>query len=217
MKNSLIKNIGLQNYESTWKLQQELFQAALDAKKNGLKVVNQVLFVEHPPVFTLGKSGNDSNVLASEESLGAKVFRIERGGDVTFHGPGQLVVYPIIDLEDFNMSLRSYVGNMEQVIINTLEKLGLKGTRSSGASGVWLDVGTNKERKICALGVKASRHVTMHGLAFNINTDLTWFQKINPCGFLDKGVTSLAKELGEEQDFKKVSSIVGIEFEKIFN
>jgi lipoyl(octanoyl) transferase len=217
MKNSLIKNIGLQNYESTWKLQQELFQAALDAKKNGLKVVNQVLFVEHPPVFTLGKSGNDSNVLASEESLGAKVFRIERGGDVTFHGPGQLVVYPIIDLEDFNMSLRSYVGNMEQVIINTLEKLGLKGTRSSGASGVWLDVGTHKERKICALGVKASRHVTMHGLAFNINTDLTWFQKINPCGFLDKGVTSLAKELGEEQDFKKVSSIVGIEFEKIFN
>ena len=217
MKKSIIKKLGLHDYESTWKLQQDLFKQALDAKKNGLKVNNQVLFVEHPPVFTLGKSGDAGNVLGTESVLGAKVFRIERGGDVTFHGPGQLVIYPIIDLEDFNMSLRSYVENMEQVIINTISRFGLKGERSIGASGVWLDVGTSKERKISALGVKASRHVTMHGLAFNINTDLAWFEKINPCGFIDKGVTSLAKELGEQQDYEKVSSIVSIEFEKIFN
>jgi lipoyl(octanoyl) transferase len=211
------KSLGLQDFETTWKLQQKLFKKALEAKKMALPVDNQVLFVEHTPVFTLGKSGDERNVLGSEAILGAKVFRIERGGDVTFHGPGQLVIYPIIDLEDFNLSLRAYVENMEQVIINTILKFGLKGERSTGASGVWLDVGTSKERKISALGVKASRHVTMHGLAFNINTDLSWFQKINPCGFIDKGVTSLAQELGEKQDFNKVCDIVLEEFEKIFN
>lgn len=205
------------DYESTWKLQQELFNQALDAKKNSLPVNNQVLFVEHTPVFTLGKSGDDANVLGSEEVLGAKVFRIERGGDVTFHGPGQLVIYPIIDLEAFNMSLRTYVENMEQVIINTIARYGLQGERSFGASGVWLEVGSPRERKICALGVKASRHVTMHGLAFNIQTDLSWFQKINPCGFMDKGVTSLEKELGNLQKFDRVSEVVLEEFEKIFN
>lgn len=205
------------DYESTWKLQQELFNQALDAKKNSLPVNNQVLFVEHTPVFTLGKSGDDANVLGSEEVLGAKVFRIERGGDVTFHGPGQLVIYPIIDLEAFNMSLRTYVENMEQVIINTIARYGLQGERSFGASGVWLEVGSPRERKICALGVKASRHVTMHGLAFNIQTDLSWFQKINPCGFMDKGVTSLEKELGTPQTFDRVSEVVLEEFEKIFN
>jgi lipoyl(octanoyl) transferase len=211
-----LKYLKLVAYEVVWKLQQELFQKALEAKRNGIKVKNQVLFVEHPPVFTLGKSGDKSNILASEAVLGAKIFRIERGGDVTFHGPGQLVVYPIIDIEDFNMSLRNYVENMEQVIINTLARFGLKGERSKGASGVWLDVGTDRERKISALGIKASRHVTMHGLAFNINTDLTWFQKINPCGFTDKQVTSLAKELGEKQNFEEIGDIVKEEFNKIF-
>jgi lipoyl(octanoyl) transferase len=211
-----LKYLKLVAYEVVWKLQQELFQKALEAKRNGIKVKNQVLFVEHPPVFTLGKSGDKSNILASEAVLGAKIFRIERGGDVTFHGPGQLVVYPIIDIEDFNMSLRNYVENMEQVIINTLARFGLKGERSKGASGVWLDVGTDRERKISALGIRASRHVTMHGLAFNINTDLTWFQKINPCGFTDKQVTSLAKELGEKQNFEEIGDIVKEEFNKIF-
>lgn len=208
---------GVADYEAIWKLQQTLFEQALRAKKQGLAVDSQVILVEHPPVYTLGKSGDAGNVLASEDVLGAKVFRIERGGDVTFHGPGQLVIYPIIDLEDFNMSLRAYVDNMEQVIINTIARFGLKGERSKGASGVWLEVGSPQERKIAALGVKASRHVTMHGLAFNINTDLSWFQKINPCGFIDKGVSSLANELGEEQNFAAISKIVEEEFEKIFN
>ena len=171
---------------------------------------------QRKPVFTLGKSGDKNNILLSEDILGAPVFRIERGGDVTFHGPGQLLIYPIIDLEQFNMSLREYVYNMEEVVIRSIAEFGLKGSRSDGASGVWLDVGTPQERKIAALGVKASRHVTMHGLAFNINTDLSWFQKINPCGFLDKGVTNLAIELNEKQDYKAVCAIVKREFELIF-
>jgi len=211
-----IKQLPQSEYETVWEMQKELFQTALQQKKESMQVENQVIFVEHFPVYTLGKSADANNILLTEEMLGAKVFRIERGGDVTFHGPGQLVVYPIIDLEQFNMSLREYVFNMEEVIINTIAHFGLKGTRSEGASGVWLDVGKPQERKIAALGVKASRHITMHGLAFNINTDLTWFQKINPCGFVDKGVTSLAKELGKEQDYNAVSKLVEEEFAKIF-
>lgn len=204
------------DYAETWKLQRELFANALEAKKKNLKVSNKVLFVEHTPVYTLGKSADKNNILLSEDVLGAPVFRIERGGDVTFHGPGQLVIYPIIDLEDFGMSLREYVFNMEEVIINVIGRFDLRGERSDGASGVWLDVGTPRERKICALGVKASRHVSMHGLAFNIKTDLSWFQKINPCGFLNKGVTSLKKELNKEPDFDVVKAIVLEEFKKIF-
>lgn len=211
-----INNLGRQNYGATWKLQQDLFRQALDKKKNGMSIKNEVLLVEHPPVFTLGKSADSNNILFSEDVLGAKVFRIERGGDVTFHGPGQLVIYPIIDLEQFNMGLREYVYNMEEVIVQAISGLGLKGERSPGASGVWLDVGKPNERKIAALGVKASRHITMHGLAFNINTDLTWFQKINPCGFQDKAVTSLANELGKKQDFEKISRVVEHEFKRIF-
>ncbi|MCD8529084.1 MAG: lipoyl(octanoyl) transferase LipB [Chitinophagales bacterium] len=166
--------------------------------------------------YTLGKSADANNILFNEELLGAKVFRIERGGDVTFHGPGQLVIYPIIDLEQFNMSLRQYVFNMEEVIIQTIQAFGLKGGRAEGASGVWFDVGLPTERKIAALGVKASRHITMHGLAFNINTDLAWFQKINPCGFINKGVSSLEKELGTKQDFEEVCQIVEKKFLEVF-
>lgn len=211
-----IKELPQSEYETVWELQKELFQTALQQKKEGHEVDSQVIYVEHFPVYTLGKSADANNILLTEELLGAKVFRIERGGDVTFHGPGQLVLYPIIDLEQFNMSLREYVFNMEEVIIKTIAHFGLKGTRSEGASGVWLDVGKPQERKIAALGVKASRHITMHGLAFNINTDLTWFQKINPCGFIDKGVTTLAQEMGAEQDYQAVSKLVAKEFAKIF-
>ena len=173
MDKFVIQTIRDADYENIWDLQKELFNKGLQAKKEGVPVDNRVLFVEHTPVFTLGKSADENNILYSEDVLGAKTFRIERGGDVTFHGPGQLVIYPIIDLEDFNMSLREYVFNMEELIINTIARFNLKGERSTGASGVWLDVGTPQERKIAALGVKASRHVTMHGLAFNIKTDLT--------------------------------------------
>lgn len=209
--------LGLRSYSEVWEYQQRLFQEALEQKKNKQIVESKLLLVEHDPVFTLGKSADAENILLNENVLGAPVFRIERGGDVTFHGPGQLVLYPIFDLEQFNISLREYVFNMEEVIIRTIKHFGLKGERSAGASGVWLDVGLPGERKIAALGVKASRHITMHGLAFNINTDLSWFNKINPCGFQDKGVTSLAVELGENQDFSKVVKVVEKEFSLLFS
>lgn len=208
--------LGKQDYKETWELQKQLFQAALQQKQFQKPVQSTILFVEHNPVFTLGKSADENNILYNQQNLQADVFKIERGGDVTFHGPGQLVIYPIIDLEQFNMSLRQYVFNMEEVIINTIAHFGLKGARSEGASGVWLDVGTPQERKIAALGIKASRHITMHGLAFNINTDLAWFTKINPCGFTDKGVTTLANELGEIQDFNVVQQLVVDTFKKYF-
>jgi lipoyl(octanoyl) transferase len=211
-----LKYLGRQEYKTTWHHQQTLFQDALQAKKENRLVSNQIILVEHDPVFTLGKSADTHNILLSENFLDAPVFRIERGGDVTFHGPGQLVIYPIVDLEQFNMGLRDYVFNMEELVIRILDCFGLIGQRAKGASGVWLDVGSMSERKIAALGVKASRHITMHGIAFNINTDLSWFQKINPCGFQDKGVTSLANELGEIQDFKKIRLLVEEELNRIF-
>ncbi len=211
-----LKHLGRQEYKTTWHYQQTLFQDALQAKKENRLVSNQIILVEHDPVFTLGKSADIHNILLSNNFLDAPVFRIERGGDVTFHGPGQLVIYPIVDLEQFNMGLRDYVFIMEELIIRILDCFGLIGQRSKGASGVWMDVGGMSERKIAALGVKASRHITMHGIAFNINTDLSWFQKINPCGLQNKGVTSLAKELGEAQDFKKVRLLVEEELNRIF-
>lgn len=216
MTKLLIQDLGFKVYQEVWDLQQDLFQSAQTAKKNKVLPDNYLLLVEHAPVFTLGKSASEANLLGTEEFLGAQVFKIERGGDVTFHGPGQLVLYPIIDLEQFNMSLREYIFNLEEVIIQTLQTFNIKASRLEGASGVWLDVGSPKERKIAALGVKASRHITMHGLAFNINTDLSWFQKINPCGFVDKGVTSLATELQENQDFEVVKSLVINNFQSIF-
>ncbi|MCB9226700.1 MAG: lipoyl(octanoyl) transferase LipB [Chitinophagales bacterium] len=206
----------LQPYKVVWDKQKELMQDALQQKKQGLTPKNHIIFVEHTPVFTLGKSADENNILLKNENLGADVFRIERGGDVTFHGPGQLVVYPIIDLEQFNMGLREYVETIEQIIIEIIAEYGLEGMRSEGASGVWLDVGKPQERKICAVGIKASRYITMHGLAFNINTDLAWFSKINPCGFIDKGVTSLARELGATQNFEMVKEKVKIKFKEKF-
>lgn len=212
----IINYKGQQPYNLIWDKQKELLQSALEQKKQGLTPKNHIIFVEHTPVFTLGKNADENNILLKNENLGADVFRIERGGDVTFHGPGQLVVYPILDLEQFNMGLREYVDTIEQIIIDFIASYGLIGMRSNGASGVWLDVGTSNERKICAIGIKASRYITMHGLAFNINNDLTWFSKINPCGFIDKGVTSLLKELGAIQDFEAVKKEVVLRFEQKF-
>lgn len=204
------------DYEDAWKLQLEKFNLALQQKKEGIKP-NQYLFLcEHNPVYTLGKNASEDNIIYSKSTLGAPVFKIERGGDVTFHGPGQIVGYPILDLEQLKMGLRTYIELIEETIIQTLDIYGLKGTRIKSASGVWIDAGTANERKICALGVKASRHITMHGFAFNVNTDLSWFQKINPCGFTDKGVTSLEKELGEKQDFEAVKKEVIKQFQKLF-
>lgn len=179
-----------------------------------------LLFTEHPPVYTLGKSGNKNNVLMSDEELAANnisFFHINRGGDITFHGPGQIVGYPILDLEKFYTDIGRYLRNLEEVIILTLEEYGLKGDRSKGETGVWLDPNIpGMERKICAIGVRCSRWVTMHGFAFNVNTDLSYFNNIIPCGITNKQVTSLSKELGRELDISEVKEKVKRNFERIF-
>lgn len=200
-----IQDLGNKDYKESWDYQEKLFQDILDIKiRNrredaGLDTPNYFLFVEHPHVYTLGKSGDISNLLATEEELtshGAKFYRINRGGDITYHGPGQIVGYPILDLDNFFTDIHKYLRFLEEMVILTLAEYGLKGERSEGETGVWLDVGTPLARKICAMGVRASRWVTMHGFAFNINADLGYFDHMIPCGIKDKAVTSLNQELG---------------------
>jgi lipoyl(octanoyl) transferase len=185
-----------------------------------LQTTHHLLFVEHPPVFTLGKSGNIQNVLVSEERLkqkGIEFFRTNRGGDITFHGPEQIVGYPILDLEKFDTDIGHYLRNLEEIIILTLKDYGIEAGRSKGETGVWIDPGTRgKERKICAIGVRCSRWITMHGFAFNVNTDLTYFNYIIPCGIQNKQVTSLKKELGIELNIAEVKQKVRENFEKVF-
>jgi len=205
--NKLIKlqDLGTKDFKDTWDYQEEIFKGVLDTKiKNrredaGLETDNYFLFVEHPHVYTLGKSGDMSNLLLSEEQLtqkGATFYKINRGGDITYHGPGQIVGYPILDLDNFFTDIHKYLRFLEETIILTLEEYGLKTERSPGETGVWLDVGTPFARKICALGVRASRWVTMHGFALNVNADLGYFDNIIPCGIRGKAVTSLNVELG---------------------
>jgi lipoyl(octanoyl) transferase len=197
---------GLIPYKQALVQQQTLFEAALVAKIAHQPVQNTVIFCEHLPVFTLGKHGLKSNMLVSEATLKAKgidVFPVERGGDITYHGPGQLVVYPVIDLEAFHIGLKEYIHRLEEVIIRTIAEYDIHSERLDGATGVWLDTDDpRKARKIAAIGVKSSRYVTMHGLALNVNTDLSYFRLINPCGFVDKGVTSMQQELGHKIDFE---------------
>ncbi len=180
-----------------------------------------LIFVEHPHVYTLGKSGSENNLLIDHIQLqtkDAKFFRTNRGGDITYHGPGQIVGYPIFDLEKLKVSLKEYINRLEEAIISTVSQFGIPGSRLDGATGVWLDTDKKgKARKICAIGVRASRYVTMHGFAFNVNTDLTYFNFINPCGFTDKGVTSLEKELGFKQDFESVKEMVKNNLQKAFD
>jgi lipoyl(octanoyl) transferase len=173
--------------------------------------LNHLLFCEHPHVYTLGKSGKESHLLLNNEELkdkNAVFYKINRGGDITYHGPGQLVVYPILDLEHFFTDIHKYMRLLEEAVIHTIAAYGLKGDRIEGMTGVWLDVGTPKERKICALGVKASRWVTMHGIGFNVNTDLDYFSNIVPCGIEDKAVTSMKKELGITVNMEDVKAIL---------
>ncbi|WP_299125268.1 lipoyl(octanoyl) transferase LipB [uncultured Winogradskyella sp.] len=200
-----LKDLGLKDFKDTWDYQETLFKAILDTKiKNrredaGLETDNHFLFVEHPHVYTLGKSGDLSNLLLSEEQLtekGATFYKINRGGDITYHGPGQIVGYPILDLDNFFTDIHKYLRFLEEMIILTLAEYGLKTERSPGETGVWLDVGTPFARKICAMGVRASRWVTMHGFALNVNADLGYFDNIIPCGIRGKAVTSLNTELG---------------------
>lgn len=202
-----LQELGYKDYKETWDYQEELFREILDVKvKNrredaGLETPNYFLFVEHPHVYTLGKSGDMSNLLLNELQLsqkGATFYKINRGGDITYHGPGQIVGYPILDLDNFFTDIHKYLRFLEEMVILTLAEYGIVGTRSEGETGVWLDVGTPFARKICAMGVRASRWVTMHGFAFNVNADLGYFDNIIPCGIKGKAVTSLNVELGKE-------------------
>lgn len=225
-KNISFKDLGLQDYKETWEQQEQLFKEILDVKisnrreGNTLETPNYLLFVEHPHVYTLGKSGDLENLLANEtllQHIGATFYKINRGGDITYHGPGQLVGYPILDLENFFTDIHKYLRFLEQIFINILADYGLKGERSPGETGVWLGVGTPFARKICALGVRASRWVTMHGFAFNVNTDLGYFDHIIPCGINDKAVTSLAAELKREINLEEVKGKIKQHFQELFN
>jgi lipoyl(octanoyl) transferase len=202
------------DYKQCWDLQRSLFDALIERKAKmrlgatpGEEGIGTVLTVEHPAVYTLGKNGKESNLLLGEEylrSIGADFYRIDRGGDVTFHGEGQIVGYPILDLDKVGIGLREYIDLLEESVIGVCREWGIEAGRIAGASGVWLEPSTSRARKICAIGVRSSRYVTMHGFAFNVSTDMRYFQHINPCGFVDRGVTSLEKELGHEVDIEQV-------------
>ena len=230
MQAVIFRELGRMSYREAWDYQESLMKDNLDIKAaNRLadetgaalrSTTHYLLYVEHPPVFTLGKSGSLDHVLMSEEHLqrmGIEFFRTNRGGDITFHGPGQLVGYPILDLELFYTDIGKYLRNIEEVVIRTLGDYGLKGERSAGETGVWLDPAVKgRERKICAIGVRSSRWITMHGFALNVNTNLDYFNMIVPCGIPDKQVTSLEKELGREVDMDEVKQHVSRHFENVF-
>lgn len=204
-----IEDFGITDYRKMWDRQKSLFHSLIDDKRNHKSVENEyVLIGEHPSVYTLGFHGNDANMLHAEElkRRGIEFIHIERGGDITYHGPGQMIVYPILDLEYHHLGVKQYMSLLEDCVIRLLDLYGIKGEKVDGATGVWIDVGKPNERKICAMGIKCSKFVTMHGLALNINTDLTAFSAINPCGFVDKGVTSIAKELSHLVDIQTIKS-----------
>ena len=201
------------DYKLAWEKQETLFQEVIQAKQAGkdTRDLETVFLCEHPHVYTIGKSGRANNLLINDDFLrkiDAQLYLTNRGGDITYHGPEQLVGYPIIDLENHGRSLKGYIYNMEESIIQTLAYFGIFATRLSGATGVWLDAHSTAARKICAIGVRASRFVTMHGFALNVNTNLTYFNYINPCGFVDKGVTSMQKELGKKVSIEEVKTIM---------
>ena len=215
------RDLGTMDYKDCWDLQQSLFDAQIarkgagpmpDAKTGeGPDNAGTILLVEHPPVYTLGKSGHAENLLVAREALeamGAQFFHIDRGGDITFHGPGQLVCYPILDLERIGMGLREYIDALEEAVIRTVAEYGIAAGRIAGASGVWIDPEGRRPRKICAIGVRSSRFITMHGFALNVSTDLEWFTRINPCGFTDRGVTSIASETGLHPPMQEVKRAV---------
>lgn len=219
--------MGVIDFEKAWKLQEVLFQGIVDEKfanrkladEEQVRTADHLLFCEHPHVYTLGKSGKEENLLLSKKELnaiGATYYKINRGGDITYHGPGQLVGYPILNLDHFFTDIHKYLRSLEEVIIKIMADYGLKGERSQGETGVWLDVEKPTARKICAMGIRASRWVTMHGWAFNVNTDLRMFDNIIPCGIEDKGVTSLERELGREIPMQEVADKAKKYFQEIF-
>ncbi|MFV0378238.1 MAG: lipoyl(octanoyl) transferase LipB [Mangrovibacterium sp.] len=216
------EDLGLKEYKACWDYQESILEEVQADKKakNGASTINRFLLVEHPHVYTLGKSGDEHNLLVHGEFLKkieATFIKINRGGDITYHGPGQLVGYPIIDLENYHIGVREYIEKMEDAIIATIAHYGLVGGRKEGATGVWLDSEIPaKARKICAIGVRVSRYVTMHGFALNVNTDMRYFSYINPCGFLTYGVTSLERELGRKMDMNEVKEIIKEKFDAIY-
>lgn len=220
MESFAYHDLGRIDYAEALTVQTEAFDALLHAKAESRQEDNKLFFCEHLPVLTIGKSGKDSNLLIPEPLLqqrGISFFHTNRGGDITYHGPGQITGYPVFDLEHWQLGLKQYIHTLEEVIIRFLALYDLKGERLDGATGVWLDPEVKgRARKICAIGVKSSRYVTMHGFALNINTDLNYFSLINPCGFTDKGVTSLEKELGGKQDFEKAKTQLHSLFSELF-
>jgi len=210
---------GLIEYNQAWTQQESIFSETINRKVEGLDTENVLVFCEHPHVYTLGKSGDEHNMLLDYIQLQAKeaVFvKTNRGGDITYHGPGQVVGYPIFDLANFGLGLKQYINMIEQAIINALSFYNIFAQRMDGATGVWLDVGLPTCRKICAIGVRSSHYVTMHGFALNVNTDLNYFNYINPCGFIDKGVTSMEKELGHTVDMDELKALLRNAIERQF-
>lgn len=221
------KDLGIMDYSTAWEYQENLMKNTIEIKmknrkfpaKQIIETPNYFLFVEHPHVYTLGKSGNENNMLISTETLekiNAYYVKTNRGGDITYHGYGQIVGYPVLDLENFFTDIHRYMRNLEEVIILTMADYGLKGKRSQGETGVWLDVGKPFARKICAMGVKASRWVTIHGFAFNVNTDMQYFEHIIPCGIKGKQVTSLERELGQKLNIEEVKNKIKRHFSEVF-
>lgn len=224
-RNILLKDLSVKDYKETWDYQSQLLQEIVDIKidnrrQNLIKETkNYFLFVEHPHVYTLGKSGDMSNLLLNENQLKAKeatFYKINRGGDITYHGPGQIVGYPILDLENFFTDIHKYLRLLEETIILTIAEYGITGTRSEGETGVWLDVGTPFARKICAMGIRSSRWVTMHGFALNANVNLGYFDNIIPCGIRGKAVTSMEAELGKKVNLEEVKTKILKHFKVLF-
>ena len=240
----IFEDLGIINYKAAWDYQEELVKKNVEIKAEARKLLventanaeegiqnstcniqhttlHHLLFCEHPPVYTLGKSGHMENVLLSEKEMEEKeieFFKTNRGGDITFHGLQQVVGYPILDLEKFYTDIGKYLRSLEEVIILTIAEYGIKGDRSKGETGVWIEPGNpGKERKICAMGIRCSRWITMHGFALNVNTDLSYFNNIIPCGIVNKQVTSIEKELGHKVDFEEIKEKLKRNFEQVFN
>lgn len=228
-KITYFSDLGLSPYQAVWGQQESIFNEIIDIKRQNyhlppceqIESHQHLIFCQHPHVYTLGKSGDAQNLLINQIELqanDAEFIKTNRGGDITYHGPGQLVGYPIFDLEALKLSVKEYIYQLEEAIIKVIAQYGIKGKRLDGAIGVWLEATEHlPERKICAIGVKVSRHVSMHGFAMNINTNLDYFNYINPCGFIDKSVTSLQKELGRKMDFEEVKSMVKKQLEDVFD
>ena len=225
-KKVIVRNLGSVDFEESFKIQKQIQNEIIDIKLNNrknnlnLSTPNYLLCMEHNHVYTLGNSGDDKNLLFNEKELdkkGIKFIKTNRGGDITYHGPGQLVCYPIFDLENFYTDIHRYLRDLEEIIVGTLDHFGIVAFGNPNETGVWLDIGSKNERKICAMGIKVSRWVTMHGLALNVNTDLSYFEGIIPCGINNKGVTSINNELSQKVDLKKVREIMIKNFEKKFN